>query len=140
MIKGAIIIFYKILGEEAKFLIVENKQTGNWTFVGGACENDETEMQTAQREIKEEIGLIPEQYNLVETDLHHDFVFNERKKDRAGEQGSYQVFLADLTDYFGEVKAEKKVISKVEWLIEEQIQKKLTFPEHKEIFQKVINF
>lgn len=140
MIKGALIIFYRILGDEAKFLIVENRETGNITFVGGACENNESELEAAQRETKEEIGLIPEQYNLVETEFRHDFVFNEKKKDRAGQQGSYQLYLADLTDFFGEVKAQKNEVKKTEWLTHSQILDKLTFPEHIELFKKAIEF
>lgn len=49
-------------GNEIKYLIIFNKKgkaKGHWGFPKGHVEKDETELQTAEREILEETGLTP---------------------------------------------------------------------------------
>ena len=56
---GAIIFRKK---ENIEYLIILNKKgnaQGHWGFPKGHVENDETELETAMREIKEETGLSP---------------------------------------------------------------------------------
>jgi bis(5'-nucleosidyl)-tetraphosphatase len=137
MIKGALVIIFRIKGEKSEFLIIENKETGNITFVGGACENDESTKQAAEREMKEELGLNSDQYDLVEIEFKYEFVFDDKKKERVGQEAEYQVYLNDLTDFFGEIIKTDDVKS-FEWVSEEEVMKKLTFEEHKSIFTKAI--
>ena len=57
---GAIIF---IRSEEIKYLIIHNKKGnvfGHWGFPKGHVEENETELETAKREILEETGLTPD--------------------------------------------------------------------------------
>jgi len=50
------VIFIKE-GNQIKYLIIKNKIGGHWDFPKGHVEKGETEEKTAQREIREEVGL-----------------------------------------------------------------------------------
>ena len=52
---GAII--YKKINENILFLLVYSERNGEWGFAKGHIEQNETEIQTALREIKEETGI-----------------------------------------------------------------------------------
>lgn len=55
--KSCGVIVYKNFSEEIKFLAVKSKDNGNWGFPKGHMEKDESEEQTALREVAEETGL-----------------------------------------------------------------------------------
>lgn len=44
-------------GDKLKILILKHRLGGHWSFPKGHVENDETEQETALREVKEETGL-----------------------------------------------------------------------------------
>ncbi|MGI5825972.1 MAG: NUDIX domain-containing protein [Patescibacteria group bacterium] len=134
---GAIVIFYKGQGVSRKFLVVENAKTGNVTFVSGAQESDDKDLlQTAQREVKEELGLdlLPEQF--ITTEVYHNFVYSTKKPERQGCRGSNKVFMVDTSDLpeIGHTAELKKLM----WLTEKEVAQKLTFPDLREVFKKVI--
>lgn len=52
---GAVI--YRISGEALEFLAIKSKINGHWGFPKGHMEKDETEKETAKREVLEETGL-----------------------------------------------------------------------------------
>ena len=52
---GALI--YRISGEALEFLAIKSKINGHWGFPKGHMEKDETEKETAKREVLEETGL-----------------------------------------------------------------------------------
>lgn len=52
---GAIV--YHRLDQEEKYLLIQHENGGHWSFPKGHVENDETEVETALREIKEETGI-----------------------------------------------------------------------------------
>lgn len=52
---GAVI--YRNLGKEVEFLAVKSKANGHWSFPKGHMEKDESEKETARREVLEETGL-----------------------------------------------------------------------------------
>ncbi len=61
---GAVI--YRRTNNEFEYLLIFNKKgdaVGHWGFPKGHVENNETEIQTAKREILEETGLSPEFIN-----------------------------------------------------------------------------
>jgi len=100
IIRGAIIIFYKNINRQRFYLAVYNPKTGNTSFVGGAEEDiDNGDLyKTAKREVKEEIGINPDEYILKPTTLINEFFFGEHKIDRLGCNGKYNVFYADISD------------------------------------------
>lgn len=59
-----------------KFLLQKRDQSdipfpGQWTFPGGTSEAKETPLQTAKRELREELGIIDQHMEEVLTIFHH---------------------------------------------------------------------
>ena len=132
--KGAITLFYKRVGNETRYLVVENAKTGNVTFVSGAEEDrDVSLIATATREIKEELGIEAREYALTPTTVWHNFIFDEKKKERAGHKGSYQVFVADLTNFAGNI-AHTAELKQIKWMPAQEVLEALAFPDLKQIF------
>ena len=133
---GAITMFYKKTNKGLLFLVAENTETGNISFVSGAQEDEDQTLEiSAQRENIEELGLQPDQYELKQIDVKHEFVFGPKKKERAGHEGSYQVFVSDLTNADFKVSHTNELKS-VKWMTKEEVLHSLTFPDVKEVFQK----
>jgi len=136
--EGAITVFYKKTNQEPLFLVVENTKTENISFVSGAKEDsDENLIESAQRENEEELGLDPEEYELEEVEVKHKFTFNEKKKERAGKQGSYQVFVSDLTDADFEI-GHTEELKSTKWMTKKEVLDSLSFPDLKEVFLETI--
>ncbi|HBI25698.1 MAG: ADP-ribose pyrophosphatase [Candidatus Wolfebacteria bacterium GW2011_GWC2_39_22] len=133
---GAIVIFYRYRNGRQEFLLVQNAETGNIGFVGGAQEGEESLTETAQREIKEELGLRPNEYTITSTDTTHEFIFGENKPERDGERGFYQVFLSDggLLNNIPYTEELKNIM----WKSREDVLKVLSFDDLKDVFSKVI--
>lgn len=55
--KSCGVILYRNCLKEIEFLLVKSKENGHWGFPKGHMEKDETEEQTAIREVFEETGL-----------------------------------------------------------------------------------
>ena len=51
------VVYHKPSTASPKILLIKHRNGGHWSFPKGHVENDETEKQTALREIKEETGL-----------------------------------------------------------------------------------
>jgi 8-oxo-dGTP pyrophosphatase MutT (NUDIX family) len=134
--RGAIAIFYKKIEGEPRFLVVQNTETGNISFVSGAEEDvDSGSLKaSAQREIEEELGLKSVEYKLIPTETRHEFIFGEKKKERAGHKGSYHVFLSDLSGLNEEV-GHTGELKSVKWMTEEEVLNTLTFDDLKEVFK-----
>lgn len=136
--KWAITIFYKEINKKILYLIAENTETGNISFVSGAQENEDNSLkETAIRENIEELKLDPNQYNLQEVGVKHEFVFWKKKKGRVGCKWEYQVFISNLTGTDFEISHTKELKS-IKWLSEEDIIKTLTFSDVIEVFKKTI--
>ncbi len=137
-ILGAIAILYRHKKESVEFLVVENSTSGNTTFISGAQEDiDSSELDTMNREIQEELGLKPGQIRFQSTDVRHEFIFGLKKEDRFGQKGSYQVFLADVTDKSDSI-AHTEELRNIRWLSSEEVLNSLSFFDLKEVFVKAI--
>ena len=132
---GGIAILYVRENEGTKFLVVENAETKNISFVSGAKEDsDNSELDAMHRELKEELGT-DKNINLEQTSVKHEFVFGPKKKERAGHKGSYSVFLADVTEIKTSI-SHTKELKNIEWLSKEEVLTRLTFEDLKEVFLK----
>jgi 8-oxo-dGTP pyrophosphatase MutT (NUDIX family) len=133
---GGIAILYARENGELKFLVVENAETKNITFVSGAKEDiDSSETDTMNREIVEELGLNTDNIKLEDTGVKQEFVFGPKKKERAGHKGSYTVFLGDVSDISSQI-SHTKELSGIKWMSKEEVLNRLTFPDLKDIFVK----
>lgn len=133
---GAIVIFFKRVSGEILYLVVENSKSGNITFVSGAQEGNESLLETAKREVEEELGIGSGLYTLAETDVWHNFIFDEHKKDRAGAKGSYQAFVGGLTGM--ENITPTKELKRIWWKTESEVLSLLSFPDLAEVFKNVL--
>lgn len=76
VIYGVIIIFCKKDGESIQYLVVKNKETGNVSFVSGAQEHEDKDLiDTVHREVREELGISPDQYVVKPTTIDQKFIF-----------------------------------------------------------------
>jgi hypothetical protein len=109
--QGTITVFYKKTKEGLLFLVAENTETGNISFVSGAKEDEDQSLEdSAQRENTEELGSNPD---------------------------SYQVFISDLTNADFEVSHTEELKS-LNWMTEKEVLHSLTFPDMKEVFEKTV--
>ncbi|NCF75146.1 MAG: NUDIX domain-containing protein [Xanthomonadaceae bacterium] len=136
--EGAITIFYKKINQKLFFLVAKNFKTGNITFISGAKEGfDQSLLDSAKRENKEELNLDPKLYKLTPTKIKHKFIFGKKKKERVGCKGSYKVFISDLTNLNFNIKHTKE-LENIKWMIEKEVFDFLTFPDLKDVFKKTL--
>lgn len=134
---GAIAIIYRQTDEGREFLLVQQK-SGNLSVAGGGKENIDHDIDdTIVREIGEELNLTKDQYSIQELDFVHEFIYGPWKKERAGQLAKNKVYLL-------KVKPNVKIVPNLEeivgafWVKEEEVFKRLTLEDLKEIFKKAI--
>lgn len=113
--------------KDNKVLLVQQK-LGNWGFPKGHVENNETEIQTAIREVKEETNLdvIIQKEKRYETKYH---INDETLK-------TVIFFLATCDNT--NVKPQEAEISDIEWLPFEKALDKLSFQNMKGILKQIL--
>ena len=92
---------------------------------------------TAQREIQEELGLDPDTYTLLPTNLFHEFTFDERKIDRSGLTAKYQIFLVDASDIADDIDHSSD-LTWIKRMTKSETLNNIPFPELKELFAEAI--
>ncbi len=122
---------------ENKYLLLKNHSTGNISFPAGGREEGETEGRvTLEREVREETGLIPSQYRIVATPLVHEFIYGPKKKERAGQRARQLVYLLETAEkVLHPIDPDAEILG---WFTEKEVEERLTFPDSKELFKKVI--
>ena len=117
-----------IVIENNKVLLIQQKK-GNWGFPKGRVEKNETECETAIREVKEEtnIDVIIEDKNKKYIDTYYS------KKDEFKE---VVFFLGKRIG--GEIKPQENEIKNVEWVDLLEAINRITMKSTKELYQKVL--
>ena len=117
-----------IVIENNKVLLIQQKK-GNWGFPKGRVEKNETECETAIREVKEEtnIDVIIEDKNKKYIDTYYS------KKDEFKE---VIFFLGKRIG--GEIKPQENEIKNVEWVDLLEAINRITMKSTKELYQKVL--
>ncbi len=113
---------------DGKVLMIKHNK-GHWSFPKGHVENNETEIETAIREVKEEtnIDVIPnEKYRYVETyktdfDSIKDVIY----------------FIAKPTSF--KIKNQEEEVSKAEFVKIEDAINLITYDNTRELFKKALN-
>lgn len=122
-----------------KYALIHNLKTGNITFPSGGREDTEkTPVESLKREIEEETGLLPKDYTIHVTPLIHEFTYSSKKRERAGQKAIQPIFL---------IESKKSKLAPLDldvqidgWYTAEEVLKKLTFSDFKEIFKKAIKY
>ncbi len=117
-----------VIFDNDKVLVLKQVQ-GHWGFPKGHVENNETEIETAIREIKEETNLdveINEKFRYVETyspkeNVTKDVVFFVAKK------------------IGGDVKPQEEEVSEIKWVSPKEALELVSYESSKIVMEKVIN-
>lgn len=117
-----------VIFDNDKVLILKQVQ-GHWGFPKGHVENNETEIETAIREIKEETNLdveINEKFRYVETyspkeNVTKDVVFFVAKK------------------IGGDVKPQEEEVSEIKWVSPKEALELVSYESSKIVMEKIIN-
>ena len=116
-----------IIIEDKKVLLI--KQTnGIWGFPKGHVEKNETELETAAREVKEETNLD------VEIDANKRYTM-EYVTDK-GKLKQVVLFVAKCTG--GEIKAQECEVNEIKWLDFDEAVETITYENTRELFKEIL--
>ena len=117
-----------IIIENNKVLLVQQKK-GNWGFPKGRVENNETECETALREVKEETNL----------DVKIEDVNKKYKDTYFAKRNQFKEVIYFLAKRIGgEIKPQEKEIKNIEWVDLIEAVDRITMKSTKELYQKVL--
>ncbi len=119
-----------IIIENNKVLLVYEKNRNFWGFPKGHMEKAENEIETALREVKEEVGL-----DVEIIDKEKRYILNYIIRDEIDK--TTVLYLAIPKNK--EIVMQESEIEKVKWCDFEEALETLTFDNSKEVFKKVIN-
>lgn len=116
-----------IIINDNKVLLI-NDTNGNWGFPKGHVEENETDIETAIRETKEEVNLD------VEVDENRKYTI-KYKTDRDTLK-TVVYFVAKIKG--GEIKPQIGEVNEIKWLDFNEAMQKITYENVKEVFRKII--
>lgn len=108
-------------------VLVLQQTAGHWGFPKGHVEENETEVETAKREIKEETG--------IDVEINSEYRYTEKYSPAEGIEKEVIYFIANKIG--GTIKPQEEEVIQIEWLSYEEALEKLTYLNSKEILQKV---
>ena len=117
-----------IIIENNKVLLIQQRK-GNWGFPKGRVEKNETESETALREVKEETNLDVKIEDLNKT--YKDSYFTKKNESK-----EVVYFLAKRIG--GEIKPQEKEIKNIEWVELSEAINRITMKSTKILYQKVL--
>ena len=117
-----------IVIDNNKVLLVQQRK-GNWGFPKGRVEKNETECETAIREVKEETNI-----DVIIEDKNKKYIDNYFS--RKDELKEVVFFLAKRIG--GEIRPQEKEIKNVEWVDLLEAIDRITMKSTKELYQKVL--
>jgi len=117
-----------IIVKDKRVLLVYEKNRNFWGFPKGHVEEGENEIQTALREVKEEVGLD------VEIEKEKRYTVNYRIRDEIDKT----TVLYIATPKSENIKRQESEIEEVKWCDFEEALNTLTFDNCKELFKQVM--
>ena len=115
---------------ELRILLIKQARNGNWSFPKGHVENDETEHETAIREVFEEVGI---KVSLIDGFRE---VISYNPKANVSKEVVYFVSEPDSPA----VKIQKEEVCDYKWLRPKQAFRTLTFKNDKDVLKKALDF
>lgn len=126
---GAVV--YKKEENEILFLLLKHN-AGHWSFPKGHVEDNETEEQTALREIKEETNL--------DVTINKGFKRVSTYSPKEGVMKDVIFFIAELKENAEEEKAQECEIQELEWFSYEKAINTITYDNDKNILKQAIKY
>lgn len=117
-----------IIIKDNKVLLIYEKTAQYWGFPKGHMENEESEIETAIREVKEEIGLD------VEIEIDKRYVLNYVIDSKINKE----TVLYKATPKNEEIVTQENEIEKTEWCDFDKALDMLNFDNLKEVFKRVV--
>jgi bis(5'-nucleosidyl)-tetraphosphatase len=125
---GAVI--YRIKDENLEFLSISHRSDGHWSFPKGHVEDNESEEETAIREIYEETGL---HVNLIK-----GFRVSEQYSPKEGTMKEVIFFLAKVEKQSVNIQLEE--VRDYKWAIFENIKQTLSYESSKDVLEQACEF
>jgi len=125
---GAVI--YIANANKYEFLIISDRTDGHWGFPKGHVEKNETEKETALREVYEETGL--------HVDLHNDFRVRIEYLTKKDMMKEVIFFSAEII--YHEVNIQLSEIRDYKWASIEEAEQLLSYESSKDVLKEVYNF
>lgn len=114
---GAGAIIYK----QGKILLQKRQDDGKWALHGGSMELGETQLQTLERELKEEINIRPVNPELMGIYTGKDFYYEYPNEDKI-----YDVLCIFLVqEYEGELQKDNEEVIELKWFDLENLPKEI---------------
>lgn len=117
-----------IIIKKNKVLLIKQNE-GHWGFPKGHVEENETEIETATREVKEETNL--------NVEVNSNKRYTTEYVTNAGKIKQVVFFIAKCIG--GEIKAQECEVSEIRWVGFEEAIKLITYDNTRELFEKAIN-
>ena len=117
-----------VIVQNDKVLLILQQNDAYWGFPKGHVENGETEIQTAKREVKEEVGLD------VKIDESKRYVTNYIVRDEIDKTSVF--YIATATG--GELVKQDSEIKEIKWCTFEEALNLITFDNLKEVLRNVM--
>ena len=117
-----------VIIENNKVLLILQQNDAYWGFPKGHVENGETEIQTAKREVKEEVGLD------VKIDENKRYVTNYLVRDEIDKTSVFYI----ATPIGGKIQKQDSEVKEVKWCTFEEALELITFDNLKEVLRKVM--
>ena len=117
-----------VIIENNKVLLILQQNDVYWGFPKGHVENGETEIQTAKREVKEEVGLD------VKIDENKRYVTNYLVRDEIDKTSVFYI----ATPIGGKIQKQDSEVKEVKWCTFEEALELITFDNLKEVLRKVM--
>lgn len=115
-----------IITEKGKVLLIKHNQ-GHWDFPKGHVENNETEKETALREVKEETNL--------DVEIQGEKRYTVKYVTDKGNLKQVVYFLAKPISR--DLKPQENEISEIEWLPFDEAEERITYETSKKLWKKV---
>lgn len=125
---GAVV--YRINNDKMEFLILKHINGGHWGFPKGHVENDETEHETALREVFEESGL--------DVKIMDDFRYTMKYSPKEGVIKEVVFFAAKAED--DKVNYQIEEIEDYQWLQYEEALKAVSYDNTRELLKSAYKF
>ena len=110
-----------------KILVIQ-QLAGHWGFPKGHVEGEETEVETAMREIKEETSL--------DVEINEKFRYLERYSPEEGTEKDVVYFVAKKIG--GEIRVQEEEVAGAEWMLPKDAMEILTYDSSKNVLKKAM--